>query len=671
MNFNLGAAPSPTEISGAINYLLANFNPGIATDPVSGQVTGPTGNIIGYLYKYIAIKYADSADGSVNFSNSPTNRFYFGVRNTDSSTESTNPADYVWTLVDGGFGTTKLLWYSVTGGRQIQFGVSVLPYNVGYVQDIGVSIDLDIITSSLTSDSFGTTFAPSTLQVPYTNVPVFTGVICRLYGTNAYGAVDFVASQTDSDVAFVNNTWRIGGSSTTGYGDIVKTNITIADPTDGGSYAIWPIPTAMAANNATMAVPVRYRDNAGTIRQAAVSTMQFVFSYSGKNATICYALYNGNPTVTGPSVTKSGTSVPSSTDFSPASATAFTYAVQTPGPSQAMFQSDGIYDPVANTTNWNTPYLSNLKVGQLSAISADLGTINAGTINSITLNSSSIYGGTIRIGSGHTPSSYAFEITSAGVLWADNLFSGVGYFANSYYTSSNALQAYSYGNQEGFIGAVSAAGSGGSNAHGIRGANYKASPTTSGLVGAANGYDFYADGNGTNYGPFTGTHDSLVPIGATFEIGDIVVDQQIVERNGVSSTIALVTNSSIANQSGVIGVVCAEPSPLVDQRPNAFIESIESVDNKTVVTMKPSYYTACDTYNFMPINAVGEGQINVCGMGGDIQAGDFISASAIIGKGMKQSDDLMHQYTVAKARESVTFASPNEVKMIACIYLCG
>jgi hypothetical protein len=202
-------------------------------------------------------------------------------------------------------------------------------------------------------------------------------------------------------------------------------------------------------------------------------------------------------------------------------------------------------------------------------------------------------------------------------------------------------------------------------------ANYKASTTTSGLVGAANGYDFYADGSGTNYGPFTGTHDSLVPIGATFTVGDIVVDQQIIERNGVSSTIALVANNTTANESGVIGVVCAEPSALSEQHPSAFIESIEQSESGTVTTMKPSYYTACETYNFMPINAVGEGQINVCGMGGDINTGDLISASSITGKGMKQSDDLVHQYTVAKARESVTFASPTEVKTIACIYLCG
>ena len=56
---------------------------------------------------------------------------------------------------------------------------------------------------------------------------------------------------------------------------------------------------------------------------------------------------------------------------------------------------------------------------------------------------------------------------------------------------------------------------------------------------------------------------------------------------------------------------------------------------------------------------------------GDIEIGDYITTSSIPGKGMKQSDDLMHNYTVAKARENVTFSSPTEVKQIACSYHCG
>jgi hypothetical protein len=71
------------------------------------------------------------------------------------------------------------------------------------------------------------------------------------------------------------------------------------------------------------------------------------------------------------------------------------------------------------------------------------------------------------------------------------------------------------------------------------------------------------------------------------------------------------------------------------------------------------------------MNSLGEGQVNVCGENGDIEIGDLIVTSSIRGKGMRQSDDIVRNYTVAKSREAVTFSSPTEVKTIACIYLCG
>ena len=106
---------------------------------------------------------------------------------------------------------------------------------------------------------------------------------------------------------------------------------------------------------------------------------------AGNSAARAYALYTGNPTVTGSAVVKTGSALPATTDFSPTSATSFSSTVQTPSSGQAMFQSDGIYNPVTNQTTWGTPYLSNLKVGNLSAISADLGTITAGTVTGATI----------------------------------------------------------------------------------------------------------------------------------------------------------------------------------------------------------------------------------------------------------------------------------------------
>ena len=70
-------------------------------------------------------------------------------------------------------------------------------------------------------------------------------------------------------------------------------------------------------------------------------------------------------------------------------------------------------------------------------------------------------------------------------------------------------------------------------------------------------------------------------------------------------------------------------------------------------------------------NAVGEGLINICGEGGDIEGGDLIVTSSIIGKGMKQKDDIVRGCTVAKSRETVSFSNATEVKKIACVYLCG
>lgn len=148
MPFFLDGNPTQGEISEAVNYLLSNFTQSVSADSATGQIIGPGGEVVGYLYKYMYVKYADSFDGTVNFSNSPTGRSYYGTRNSDDATESTNPADYIWTQVTGGFGSTKYLWYIVTGGRQISFQVATTQPNPGWVQDDGAAIDLDYVTTA-------------------------------------------------------------------------------------------------------------------------------------------------------------------------------------------------------------------------------------------------------------------------------------------------------------------------------------------------------------------------------------------------------------------------------------------------------------------------------------------------------------------------------------------
>lgn len=141
-------------------------------------------------------------------------------------------------------------------------------------------------TTSAVAGTFIAQFSPVNLAVPYSGgVATFTGLAPQLYGTTAGGSVDFVAAQTDSDVLFVNNTWRIGGSSTTGYGDIIASGITIGNPTDGGFYALWSAPTAMSTNPATLSVPVRYKSATGVVSQGATAVLQFAYAIQGDAGT--------------------------------------------------------------------------------------------------------------------------------------------------------------------------------------------------------------------------------------------------------------------------------------------------------------------------------------------------------------------------------------------------
>lgn len=139
-------------------------------------------------------------------------------------------------------------------------------------------------TTSAVAGTFLATFSPVVMQVPRNTslVPSFTGLITSLYGSAAGGSIDFVTSQTDSDAAFVNNTWRIGGSPTTGNADITTTGgLVLGAISDAGTYAQWGIPTAMTTSPATLTVPVRYKSALGTVTQSATATLQFVFVDQG------------------------------------------------------------------------------------------------------------------------------------------------------------------------------------------------------------------------------------------------------------------------------------------------------------------------------------------------------------------------------------------------------
>lgn len=436
---------------------------------------------------------------------------------------------------------------------------------------------------------------------------------------------------------------------------------------------------------------------------------------------------------------------------------------------EALFQSDGIYNPSTGNTIWNVPYLSNLKVGNLAAISVNTGALTVQ--DSITVSSAGyIRGGQTGYNTGtgfflgYSGSAYKFSIgnpSTSALTWDGSLLNvqGTGKFFNPsspysyvelgidgngsslrlYRTASTLLPpAYmidtapsgasptlwiSHTNGDCIYAttdsgyAISAYGgtsnsistpvayfqgsrqqaqlevrgnqqAGSTSAHAGRFKIMAGSTIRSSAICGVDAlnpvggyYAFYAE-TGT-YGPFTGSHDCLVEKTEVIEEGDIVVDVALIYKKDINNTLFSVTKSTQPNQFG-IGVMIGTSELAASDPPAVFLDMVNTVITETVndpegnflynvyePTVIPEFYDIVDTYNYGIMNAVGEGQVNVCGENGDIAVGDLIVTSSMPGKGMKQADNIFRSYTVAKARQAVTFSSPTDVQMIACIYVSG
>ncbi len=173
--------------------------------------------------------------------------------------------------------------------------------------------------------------------------------------------------------------------------------------------------------------------------------------------------------------------------------------------------------------------------------------------------------------------------------------------------------------------------------------------------------------------PFTGSHITYTK-DTSLLVGQILIAEEA-QCTTVSNSLVLTTRSIGSQDKRVFGVVCRDPAPLMT---NILGNRIFSEQDSEEVWVIKSEYTAIvqrmvdEGYQEIGVNAVGEGGILICSENGDIDNGDYICSSNAAGYGMKQADDLLHNYTVAKALEAVVWANEStSTKLIACTYHCG
>ena len=293
----IGLTPNSSEQDkiDALNYVVATASgygdsqvansPAVSTinntalfvNPNTGDIAATVaGQVFARYYQYIHFAYANSADGATDFSTTVyANKTHYGVRNTDSTTESTNPTDYVWyEVADGGFGTTKKLFY-ITSGSNITTLITTSAPNAFYRAAEDVSyVNIQEVSQAYIPPEYIT--ATELLDETITDAKIALGTI---EGTSiAQNTItgDLVATNTISADSIVANSIT-GSQLQTGLlisGDIVSFNATLGDTESDGFWLDYSTGDARFAGNTSIGgnVDIEGLLTAGDIISGSIDT---------------------------------------------------------------------------------------------------------------------------------------------------------------------------------------------------------------------------------------------------------------------------------------------------------------------------------------------------------------------------------------------------------------
>ena len=153
------------------------------------------------------------------------------------------------------------------------------------------------------------------------------------------------------------------------------------------------------------------------------------------------------------------------------------------------------------------------------------------------------------------------------------------------------------------------------------------------------------------YGTFTGCHYTPVPSGSIRRGMVLKSTGKTFFKEGIGNAWVVTEVTTVEKDKAVTGVYIGLAVPA----------------EESVIGEELAAY-----------NALGEGSILVTDAGGNIETGDYICSSNNLGHGMKQDDDLLHNYTIAKANEPIDFSTVEvdpelgfKSFLLACTYHCG
>ena len=168
---------------------------------------------------------------------------------------------------------------------------------------------------------------------------------------------------------------------------------------------------------------------------------------------------------------------------------------------------------------------------------------------------------------------------------------------------------------------------------------------------------------------FTGGHPYLLSKRTNANpLGMLVTEGDIESKTNLSSVLGYASCSTSPRDTSCVGTV----SDIERLATSDESHSLYGLTQSREVEVK-------NKFNIAIVNAVGDGLMWVCSESGDIAKGNWLCSSSTVGHAMRQTDEetgmyekYFTDYTVAKARESVTWADePSDKKLIAVYYKGG
>lgn len=151
-----------------------------------------------------------------------------------------------------------------------------------------------------------------------------------------------------------------------------------------------------------------------------------------------------------------------------------------------------------------------------------------------------------------------------------------------------------------------------------------------------------SSGGTVSYNPFTGSHPSAIKENKEYDYGTVMILIEV--------------------KSNKLKKYNKQPEYTLEPCNKKYSKKVFGIYSARIGKKKDNQHM---------IFALGDGHILVCKDGGNIEDGDYLTTSNKEGYAMKQDDDLLHNYTIAKAilnKELDWKKEKKDSKLIACSY---